>query len=696
MLHKIPGGLSRLIKSQQCIHDSYIIAKELIENSLDAGSSRISVVITDTSISVEDNGCGVEDLDLLCRPGFTSKEDTSYRVLGISHSKSEFTHGFRGQALSAISEMCDIEIVSRTAQNELGTYRNYTTGMTEQRPREVGTTVKVRNVFKNCPIRQKSNRKTIRKSLAKIINLIRAYLYVYSVYFELVFNNCTLISECGSDSTTSAAISKHGSVYLNIKDEKFEFLLFPFDKSNTQVILVEKRVCKFERISQLVSNAFSMYFSYPPTYILVLKDECDVNISVDKTEIILKNSKYVENKIKSELDRYFALRHYIHESNHLGKHSSPKEGSGFGEHTNADTSQTNSGLSECMALDEDKSFETSSQACNETNILAESNALEGSKAPDDIFAVDNLNSESISKPMLAFAQNKHGCIGNDPKALQGSYTNANSTSGLTNRSGDLNIKRSKSELESLVRCGVHDTHANGIPIDTANGPSAFNKIVCSDIDGMSPRKAQDSTARSVYNFIKEESLGHSRVVFDKKDFKKMHIIGQFNQGFILCTLKKDASTFLIAVDQHAADEICNFEGLKRSFKLKKQKLLAPIPLELSSIQRLLVEEHRQTLEDNGFVVSENFLLTFPVYQGVFFSVEDFYSALDSISKGTLVSEKFKCIMASKACRSSIMIGTSLSVKEMQRILDDLSVLDLPWNCPHGRPTFKILCEMEKH
>ncbi|ELA42343.1 uncharacterized protein VICG_00441 [Vittaforma corneae ATCC 50505] len=695
MIYRISDELSKLIKSQQYVHDSYIVAKELIENSLDAGSSRISVAITETSISVEDNGCGIEDLDLICKPGFTSKEDTSYRVLGISYSNSKFTHGFRGQALSAISEMCDVEITSRTSQKTLGLCKNYTTGRTEMKPREQGTTVKVENMFKRCPIRQQSNRKTIRKSLAKIINLIKAYLYVYPVYFKLVFNSCTLISECGDENTTDIAISKHGPVHFEIRDEKFKFLLFPFDKSSTQVIMIEKRVCKFERVSQLVSKIFEMYFAYPPTYILTLRDECDVNLSVDKTEVILRSSKYVENRIKSELDRYFALKLYIRETSHIDEHCS----------TNEDVVQNGDSLTKSTASDENKNFEVASQMHMKTNTEAESTTFEGNKNhPEDtlngqsVFSINCLKPENTVEYISASEQDKCNNIDEELETLYRSHanTNADDAIGLNDDCGSSNVKRSRHEIGSQICCKTHYDHGN-IAINTSlddNNISMFDSVICSSIGEVPTRRIQDDTTCSVYNFIKEESLGHSRLVFDKSDFKEMHIIGQFNQGFILCILKKGNSTFLIAVDQHAADEIYNFERLKCTFKLKKQRLLTPIQLEFSPIQRLLIEEHKQTLEDNGFVISENLLLSFPVYQGVFFSVEDFYSILDSISKGILVPEKFKNIMASKACRSSIMIGTSLSMKEMRRILDNLSVLDLPWNCPHGRPTFKVLCEMK--
>lgn len=197
---------------------------------------------------------------------------------------------------------------------------------------------------------------------------------------------------------------------------------------------------------------------------------------------------------------------------------------------------------------------------------------------------------------------------------------------------------------------------------------------------------------SVYKYIDEEKLGHSNIVFEKDDFRNIKIIGQFNQGFILGVLEKNHMKTLLAVDQHAADEITNFERLQKTFKLKKQQLLQPIDLDLSVLQQLLVEDNIEIFANNGFEVKENKLYSLPVYHGTIFSVADFYSLLTNISNDIFTSDKFRDIMASKACRSSIMIGDSLNLKEMQSILDNLSMLNSPWNCPHGRPTFKILSE----
>lgn len=116
----------------------------------------------------------------------------------------------------------------------------------------------------------------------------------------------------------------------------------------------------------------------------------------------------------------------------------------------------------------------------------------------------------------------------------------------------------------------------------------------------------------------------------------------------------------------------------------------PIELEITPLQELVIEDNAAVFEKNGFVVERRKLLTVPVYKGHFFTIKDFMSLLDNINHGIMESDRFREIMASKACRSSVMIGTALSMTEMHRIVNNLATLRLPWNCPHGRPTFKII------
>lgn len=193
---------------------------------------------------------------------------------------------------------------------------------------------------------------------------------------------------------------------------------------------------------------------------------------------------------------------------------------------------------------------------------------------------------------------------------------------------------------------------------------------------------------------------------NKQDFLKMKLIGQFNLGFIIVDFDDNNNLFII--DQHASDEKYNFEKLMASFKINYQLLIKPIKLELSVIDQMLVIDNQEIFHNNGFklkinstpVDNEILLLTLPIYQNITFNLDDFNELLNLVSQQqdqvnpNLKCSKIKKILAMKACRSSIMIGTFLSKSKMREIISNLSTLDKPWNCPHGRPTMRHLIDIK--
>ncbi|KAL3717594.1 hypothetical protein ACJRO7_009089 [Eucalyptus globulus] len=204
------------------------------------------------------------------------------------------------------------------------------------------------------------------------------------------------------------------------------------------------------------------------------------------------------------------------------------------------------------------------------------------------------------------------------------------------------------------------------------------------------------------------------ICFRKEDFRQMQVIGQFNLGFIIGKLDED----LFIVDQHAADEKFNFERLCHSTILKQQPLLRPLRLELSPEEEVVASMHMDTIRKNGFVLEEDphappgchFRLTaIPFSKNITFGVEDVKdlistladsqgecSILGSYRSDTISSvcpSRVRAMLASRACRSSVMIGDPLGKSEMQKILEHLADLKSPWNCPHGRPTMRHLVDL---
>lgn len=189
----------------------------------------------------------------------------------------------------------------------------------------------------------------------------------------------------------------------------------------------------------------------------------------------------------------------------------------------------------------------------------------------------------------------------------------------------------------------------------------------------------------------------------KSDFFGMTVIGQFNLGFIL--VRRNNEIFII--DQHAADEKSNYEKLLRDTVIDSQKMARVKELELSAIEKISIDEHLQTLKKNGFDVAVQedtsgekryFLTSLPVSRNITFDMRDLLEILsllvDGSSPDSVRCTKAKRMFASRACRSSIMIGTALTKERMQGVVWHLGEMDAPWNCPHGRPTMRHLTNIQ--
>ena len=215
--------------------------------------------------------------------------------------------------------------------------------------------------------------------------------------------------------------------------------------------------------------------------------------------------------------------------------------------------------------------------------------------------------------------------------------------------------------------------------------------------------------------------------FDKSEFAKVRVVGQFNLGFIIVVRDK---TDVFIVDQHASDEIYNFERLQKMTTLNKQPLIQPQRLELSPAEEQIARSNEKTFLMNGFGLcdmapsleeekntpsstSRLALTAVPFSKDTVFDASDVHElvsmldegeyaiparsqlsvGLNSTSKTVVRPSKVRNMLAMRACRSSIMIGTPLTKHRMKKILANLSTLEAPWNCPHGRPTMRHGCRL---
>lgn len=248
-------------------------------------------------------------------------------------------------------------------------------------------------------------------------------------------------------------------------------------------------------------------------------------------------------------------------------------------------------------------------------------------------------------------------------------------------------------------------------------PKKNKRMKC--LNGSSVNTNNIETSDISDQILSEKILGLS---IHKDDFINMKIVGQFNKGFII-VYKKDSNDILI-IDQHASDEKYNFEKFIEETTFENQPLVISQKLDLNSMEKLTILNHLQIFEKNGFKFKtkvndhiesidnnddevENlkqedlYLTSLPYSRNTIFDlkdldeliqlVEDMASTTNSMPRPSKVRSMF----AMRACRSSIMIGQSLNKPKMENIVQHLSTLDKPWNCPHGRPTMRHLVKIDQ-
>lgn len=228
------------------------------------------------------------------------------------------------------------------------------------------------------------------------------------------------------------------------------------------------------------------------------------------------------------------------------------------------------------------------------------------------------------------------------------------------------------------------------------------------------------------NKVAEQELSTE---ISKEDFVKMELIGQFNLGFLIVRLDDD----LFIIDQHATDEKYNFETLQKTTCLQHQPLVVPQPLELTAVNEMIIIDNLSIFEMNGFrfdideerpVTQRIKLMAKPFSKNWEFGREDIDELLFMLQEGdgnafnieSCRPSRVRAMFASRACRSSVMVGTSLSKTDMRRLVDQMGTIDHPWvrlfeesilfdapltivyflnfqNCPHGRPTIRHLLNL---
>ncbi len=711
------------IAAGEVIERPLSIVKELIENSVDAGSTRITVEIKEGGISmirVTDNGCGIaaDEVRTAYLSHATSKLNTADDLVGIG------TLGFRGEALSTIAAVTETEMITKTRDSMTGV-KYVIKGGKEEELVEIGapdgTTIISKNIFFNTPARLKFLKTSMTEG-AYISDLVNHMALSHpEISFKLISNGKNVISTAGDGRLKETIYSLYGSditksllpVDYSYEDIRITgFIGKPFlSKGNRSFenYFVNKRYIKSNVINKAIEEAYKTYvmqhrFPFTVLFLEVNPESCDVNIHPAKLEFRYDNEKAL----------FHAVFHAVHDTLQE-KELLPDAEADYGQRQTIYTpiKQNNAERSKYQAeqimISDNCNFNTSEQLKNtETRSVSdiqEQNINTESQNPSIPEGLKNTETQPVSN-ISEHNKNTDSQDSNSSEQINNSSTGTGSNTESVRRSDAANIKsfssindsgssskNSYSILESILpkeyRDQLHEsrsyTESEAVnPDNEAATSSKSEAIASSESDSVSVNsdallKAQGEQLKT-FQYLSKEALS------------KHHIIGQLFKTYWLTEYNNE----LYIMDQHAAHEKVNYETFLAEFKERRivsQQLFPPLIITLSAAEKLAVMDNIEYFNKTGFEIgdfggNEVNISAVPVNLIGLDPKDIFLEFAEYLSSGVtgLTEDIFVRKLGTMGCKAAIKGNQEISLSEAEALIEKLLTLENPYTCPHGRPT----------
>lgn len=559
-------SLSNKIAAGEVVEKCASVVKELVENSIDAGSTEIKIELIDSGvklIKVTDNGCGMDREDaLMCfKSHATSKIKKEEDLYNIN------TLGFRGEALPSIASVSNVTITSCDGVDsiiyelEAGTLVNEKSGDLRK-----GTIIEVKDLFYNTPARLKYL-SSLYTELSNIVSVIsREALSHINIRFTLINDGKIVLKTGGSNNLLKTINDIYGvkisKKMLEVKGETDDYEIYGYislpevTKSNRNhiITIVNGRVVRNQELNKVINDAYHKYKfdnRYPVVILNIDVDPSLIDVNVHPSKMDIKFSNFddlkdlVFEKIKETLNNHFLA----------------------------------------PTID--------STMAKADNIVSMIEPIDEKKEVKE-YVLDFSNSENLIK-----------------------------------------------EEENTY---------NYKPTDIMDEPN-------------------------------------------KREFPLIEPIGQVLGVYIVCHSEKG----MYLMDQHAADERINYEKYKKAMKNPKQdtiSMLFPINLEYPKEEFLIIKEHLDFIKSLGIDIDEFGINSFiikshPTWFKEGLEEEFIRNVLEKIitmNKNFDLERFTDSISAMMACKASIKAGDTISIEEMEKLIEKLSKCENPFNCAHGRPT----------
>lgn len=646
------------------------VVKELVENSIDAGATNITVEIQNGGISkirIIDNGSGMNKDDL----EFAFERHATSKIRKADDLENVKSMGFRGEALASIAAIAHVELTTKTEDDETGHKIVVEGGKVlemEDSASQKGTTITVSNLFFNTPVRYKFLKRDFTEAGYIEDAVTRIALANPNIAIKLINGNKTIIQTNGNGDLKTVIYNIYGKeIAEGLLEVNYEYEGIKVTgaigkpeiaRSNRsyQMFFVNKRYIKDKTLSAGVEQAFKGLIPIGKYGVVILNIEIEPN----KIDVNVHPTK-LEIRFQEEQKVFKAIYHSVKETLLKGDLIKEPEKE---EKIEQQTIDAKMGTPEIEGSKQEK-VESVLEQKEEVKKPSFMGLFKKKEKDSDEF-IENYSTNTLEE---IFAQKNVG------------QTQEIKIPTEEQKEKMDNIIEKQKELENPIVEEPTSKNFDEMYVKT------FGKLPETQIAEQNSNKIDNKTLKQVENIsVFEEKESYNNI----PNYK---FIGALFSTYIVIEIKDE----VYIIDQHAAHERVMYEKVKKNFysnmKKDSQIMLLPDIIELSHKEKSIVKENTELFKKAGFIIEEFGdntirLIGVPSLCMDLDTKELFLEILDEIDTVAITAkqEKEDKFISTIACKAAVKANMKLTKEEVDTLMRQLLVLPNPFTCPHGRPT----------
>ncbi len=674
IIHELSSHLADLIAAGEVVERPASVAKELIENAIDANATQITVEIEHGGISylrIADNGCGMspEDAPIAFRRHATSKLRTEEDLSAIG------TLGFRGEALAAIASVSRIDLFTKQADTLAGMHIHLEAGtITEQEDAGcvTGTTMIVRDLFFNTPARMKFLRKDFTEAGYVIGVVEHAAMSHPEIAFTMIRDGRQVFATPGNGKLIAPVFSVFGKEMTAnlIEVPKFSrenvsawgYITKPHagrPNRSMQHFFVNGRYIKSRVMQAALEEAYRNRIitgKYPSgaIFLTLPLHLVDVNVHPAKTEVKFAQEKNVFDGV------YIACKNAL---------------------------EQNDNVPEIRAADKKPAREDKISAEQQTLMIPTREEVP-SMPKTQAVQQPMRESQSPARTLPKTAEKQVTMPSDPPEVKKGKYPVVDTYQMLGRTIKVRTLHKETAESQAMP---LHQSRVKKPYIDADDfGEEEERKLGWDYLPQMAPQKQPPKQEDA---FQDSES---SQPVQTQNTENSVRVLGEAFRTYIIA----EDETGMLLIDKHAAHERMIFNRLRKEVDIPKQGLLSPVICEVTPAEYAALSEQLEEIQKIGFEIDSFGQNSFavravPAYLDSASIPETLCEMADKLMNNRVpVPDRLDDLIHTVSCKAAIKAGMNTSLQEMQdfceRVLADSEITC----CPHGRPVTVRLSRYE--